>query len=918
MNTMSKESSKVHSVDNIKDHNDNKSYIDTVGNITNEEYYSDDDVSIESHIDSRDEYANNDVMRPLKIKKNLPLSKDYKSLANRQDKLTKIDTEDSDSKSLTRQIDLVRANLQKLHHNSDLDHCLTTIDLDSFEKYLKDPQYIKIFRRKHEITGFRRMFLAQEFKAHDDDEYKINKHSSTSAHRSKKSSGNTTKLRDLSSAIWSVKFSNDGKYLASGRKDGSISIWKVLSNPVERRHSEKNDDKLTFDYHKSSTEGESSKRSDSNLEDPNKSDLYGPVFKRKPIINFEEHSNDILDLDWSKNGFLVSASMDKSVKLWNIEKKQSLRTYLHPDFVTSIKFLPTDDRFIISGCLDHKCRVWSILDNSVCFEFDCKDLITSLILSPGEGKYTIIGTFNGYIHILETNQLKHITTFHLVDKHTQGSRSSPAILDMIQTGKTYGPRVTSLECFKNACDGALRLVASSNDSKIRIFDLKTRKLVEYLKGYKGNSSQHKVSICTFYGNQFVLSGSDDHWIYAWHLKSSQISLQKNNSNAPQPSTLTRSGSFKNLFRKSLQLTTNIDIDSNANSTSESLLNDPSTSTKRRASMNPLHRTFRGRALKNTSYTTFHGHHSSVTNVIQAPVETSKLLSLSNDLICELTLQYFNAHNIESVSNYSYDTDNSVPSSRKSMSFHSSSTGKMTTPNFNFKNTTNSNSLPNMVKTVGTIIVSTDVSGTIRVFRADLPTEIRKAVLKKIIEYKQSIRNGASLPLHLNSATSFNDSSIIDSSLRDSTIKSSVNYDLSTSKKDQSANDKQGCLSSRTKDTVKTDSSIKQPRVSRVFMNNLFNRSDSNMSNNKVRQLQSNGLFYKSGIINNDGNSSRTSFSITDKDLYNNTNGSSTITNRFRCDICNGTKFEQISSHSGNLQNTYYQCSECGTQLSNLR
>ena len=72
--------------------------------------------------------------------------------------------------------------------------------------------------------------------------------------------------------------------------------------------------------------------------------------------------------------------MDKTVKLWHVDRDRCLQTFEHEDFVTSVKFHPLDDRFFLSGSLDNGVRLWSVLENSVSYSKNLGDevLITAL------------------------------------------------------------------------------------------------------------------------------------------------------------------------------------------------------------------------------------------------------------------------------------------------------------------------------------------------------------------------------------------------------------------------------------------------------------------------------------------------------------------------------------------------------------
>ena len=129
---------------------------------------------------------------------------------------------------------------------------------------------------------------------------------------------------------------------------------------------------------------------------------------------------------------------------------------------------------------------------------------------------------------------------------------------------------------------------------------------------------------------------------------------------------------------------------------------------------------------------FNAHPAPVTSVSLAPIDTAKTLSLSNDVICELYAEFSSAED-------DFDILKVRGTAVTPITSNESATSSLEYPS--------SNNLNNVVNAVGSIIVSTDTTGTIRVFRTDIPTVIRKRVLDKIQEYKLENRS------RVNSATS---------------------------------------------------------------------------------------------------------------------------------------------------------------------
>lgn len=225
----------------------------------------------------------------------------------------------------------------------------SSVGANGYTPQFPKPRYIRVRAHNKTTKEFDRVFLSQML--HSSAAHSHDAKTRPVSH----SEGRPTSPSKLfkspqakPNAIWTTEFSKDGKYLAVAGQDQIISIYTVISTQKERAEHEKEEDASTH-----STTGER---------------LSAPVFSTKPIREFHGHTGDVLDLSWSKNNFLLSSSMDKSVRLWHISREECLCTFRHRDFVTSIAFHPMDDRFFLAGSLDQVLRFWSIPDKSVSYQ----------------------------------------------------------------------------------------------------------------------------------------------------------------------------------------------------------------------------------------------------------------------------------------------------------------------------------------------------------------------------------------------------------------------------------------------------------------------------------------------------------------------------------------------------------------------
>lgn len=272
----------------------------------------------------------------------------------------------------------------------------------------------------------------------------------------------------------------------------------------------------------------------------------------------------------------------------------------------------------------------------------------------------------------------------------------------------HGPRITGLQCFFSEVDKNLRLIVTTNDSRIQIFDLNEKRPLEVLKGFQSGSSRHRAQLLMMKNEPVVFTGSDDHWFYAWKMQSYNLSAEMNSIVPSKKKRLSGNMSFKGLLRIVSNKSTNDEASSEVSSQSGSRMIQNSKNA-------PQTQYVGSQAVKNNHYISFHAHSAPVTCASIAPDVALKNVSLSNDLIFELTSQYFkelNQNNAEN--NGANDSKATLQATKESGGF--------------------STNLSNVVNNVGTILITTDNQGSIRVFRTDILPEIRKKIIEKFDAY----------------------------------------------------------------------------------------------------------------------------------------------------------------------------------------
>lgn len=199
------------------------------------------------------------------------------------------------------------------------------------------------------------------------------------------------------------------------------------------------------------------------------------------------------------------------MRLWHVTREECLCCFKHSDFVTSIQFHPRDDRFFVAGSLDSKLRLWSIPDKSVAYAVSLPDLITAVAFSP-DGKVAIAGCLNGLCSFYETEGLKYQTQIHVRSAHGKNAK---------------GSKVTGIQAINYPPDdpnGEIKLLVTSNDSRVRVYNLRDKGLELKLKGNENSSSQIHATFSD--DARYIICGSEDRKAYIWSTSQQEAEKDK--------------------------------------------------------------------------------------------------------------------------------------------------------------------------------------------------------------------------------------------------------------------------------------------------------------------------------------------------------------------------------------------------------
>jgi len=342
-------------------------------------------------------------------------------------------------------------------------------------------------------------------------------------------------LLNYSSRVWALAFSPDGKMLATGSEDRTVKIWEIetgqcLQNCQSHTHRvwlvAFSPDGQTI---VSISEDETIKLWD--------------VHTGECIKTWHGYTNWIFSVAFSSNGqVLASSSRDKLVRLWDATTGECLKTLAgHKSTVSSIAFALQQDGeepdiadprygdYLASGSDDQTVKLWDIQTGECLKTFlGHTDWIQSVHFSP-DGQHLATGSRDQTLKIWDvyTGECLQTLTGHThrvrsVVFNAQGtmlvSGSDDRTIKLwelktgqcLQTLKGHQDLVLSVAFHPSG----EQIASGSADRTIKLWDVSTQQCLQTLTGHT-----HRVRSVVFSADgRYLASSSDDQTVKLWEIK----------------------------------------------------------------------------------------------------------------------------------------------------------------------------------------------------------------------------------------------------------------------------------------------------------------------------------------------------------------------------------------------------------------
>jgi COMPASS component SWD3 len=243
----------------------------------------------------------------------------------------------------------------------------------------------------------------------------------------------------------------------------------------------------------------------------------------------KEHTLGLNDIAWMDDGrYLATASDDKSIKIWDVEMGKAVTT-LHGNksFIYCLAVHP-ENQMLLSGGHDGSIRLFHAPSRSCLMNFDAHaGAIVSVAYSPEEGRNFISGSHDGMIRTWDSvNYSATLTSFHCdYSPPVSCARYSPNGKYLLVS--TLDDHIRLFPADDNVGPESIGPVVKPPPGSAKTA-VANQYRYEPLKTYKGHKQGNYTMQTAFFSGdlssatgkkgdttKLVVSGSEDNLIYLW-------------------------------------------------------------------------------------------------------------------------------------------------------------------------------------------------------------------------------------------------------------------------------------------------------------------------------------------------------------------------------------------------------------------
>jgi len=344
--------------------------------------------------------------------------------------------------------------------------------------------------------------------------------------------GELQKTLEVHTDTYDVRFSPDGRVLASVDSDGIMRLWSIESGEMQNQKELKSYTESVANVYFS----------------PDRKLLAGSDGKTIKLWNVESgelqktlegHTDEVTSIHFNADGkWLVSGGHDKTVRLWNVESGELQKTLEgHTGQISSVQFSP-DGKMLMSACgsYDNTVRLWDVEETKLQKTLPGRTFgpVESVHFSP-DGQWLASGGYDNTVKLwnvesgeLQTTLMGHtdeVTSIHF-SPDGKWLASSGSYRD--NTVKLWSVESGKLQKTLKGHSGGVRKVHFSPDSKllasggkdwnVKLWSVENGECQKTLKGH----TNEIFSICFSPDGKWLASGSWDETIKLWSVEDGKL------------------------------------------------------------------------------------------------------------------------------------------------------------------------------------------------------------------------------------------------------------------------------------------------------------------------------------------------------------------------------------------------------------
>ncbi|MBF0466503.1 MAG: protein kinase [Nitrospirae bacterium] len=210
------------------------------------------------------------------------------------------------------------------------------------------------------------------------------------------------------------------------------------------------------------------------------------------INTFKGFPAGITSVHLSEDGlYAVAGTMDKTISFWDIKKGKQMRALKGHEGVVRSVCLSNDHHLAVTSGDDKTVKVWDITTGRLIRTYDGHPDPVMAVSLNADNRFFITGCADGKLKMWEMTTANFLGILATYEGHT----------DVINTVAL-------------SLDGKLA-VTGSEDMSIRVWDLSLGKCVKTLEGHTAGVTTVSISS----DNKFLLSGSNDNAVRLWDIRS---------------------------------------------------------------------------------------------------------------------------------------------------------------------------------------------------------------------------------------------------------------------------------------------------------------------------------------------------------------------------------------------------------------